>query len=226
MILRVNEKDYTIEDSWYGMTYARFKEVVEACELPVIERLNKLTNIPISELNQLTLKQLAFICDATQFMEYYEEALLFVKGYKDDLMIGRKTYGQLEQAKTFLQYKKPLLALTEIVELYYGENINDTPFVDSMGRGLELISKIDLFLKGFPELYEYEPTAEEIEAGVEDLSALGSFYTVKKISEKYQKHPDEILKWEAAVAYSILKADAIESRINRNLQKIAMRKKK
>lgn len=226
MILRVNEKDYTIEDSWYGMTYARFKEVVEACELPVIERLNKLTNIPISELNQLTLKQLAFICDATQFLEYYEEALLFVKGYKDDLMIGRKTYGQLEQAKTFLQYKKPLLALTEIVELYYGENINDTPFVDSMGRGLELISKIDLFLKGFPELYEYEPTAEEIEAGVEDLSALGSFYTVKKISEKYQKHPDEILKWEAAVAYSILKADAIESRINRNLQKIAMRKKK
>jgi len=85
------------------------------------------------------------------------------------------------------------------VELYLGENINDALIVDSMGKGLELLTKIDNFVRSFPELYEYEPTADEIEAGVEDLTALGSFYTVKKLSEKYQKHPDEILKWEAAV---------------------------
>lgn len=227
MQCKIDGKDYHIKQSWAEFTYAQYCEVVKAVELPPVERLAVFTGIPITELNKCTCSQLAVLFEAVAWMESYEDCLLFVKDYSDELSIHKRTYGELEKAKVALQLNKiPLLALGKIVELYYGENINDKPCVDAMGKGLFVLTKIEDFLKQFPEIYEYEPSVEEIEAGVEDIAKLGSFYTVKKLSEKFGKHPDEILNWEAAVVYSFLKADAIDARISRNLQTIYQRKRK
>lgn len=224
MIIKINDKDYSIKQTWSEFTYAELCSVVNACELPLVEKLSRLSGVPIDIINSLSLPQMAFLCDSVSFMEEYENCLLFVKSYKDELSIAKGTYGNLEMAKTHLK-SKPLLALGKIVEIYYGEDISDKPCLESLGRGLSLLEKIDTFVKSFPELYEYEPTREELEAGVDDLTKLGSFYTVKKMSEKFQKHPDEILEWQAGIVYKFLQADAIDSRINRNLQKIYSRKK-
>lgn len=224
MTIKINDKDYSIKQTWKEFTYSELCEVVKSCELPLLEKVSKFSGIPFSVINTLTLPQMSFICDSVAFMEEYENCLLFVKDYKDDLSIAKETYGKLELAKTHLR-GKPLLALGKIVEIYYGEDISDRPCLECLGKGLSLLEKIDSFVKSFPELYEYEPTKEELEAGVEDLTKLGSFYTVKKMSEKFQKHPDEILEWQAGVVYKFLQADAIDSRINRNLQKIYSRKK-
>jgi hypothetical protein len=227
MQCKIDGKEYHIKQSWDEFNYAEYCEIVKAVELPPIERLSKFTNIPIDVFNKCTCPQLAVLFEAVGWMESYEDCLLFCKDYNDELSIAKCTYGQLEQAKVQLQLHKatPLLALSGIVELYYGEKINDKPCVDNLGKGLFVLAKIEEFLKGYQELYEYEPTNEEIEAGVEDLAKLGAFYTVKKMSEKFGKHPDEILKWEAGVVYAFLKADAIDARINKNLQKIYARKK-
>jgi hypothetical protein len=224
---KIDGKEYHIKQSWAEFTYDEYCDIINAVELPPVERLSKFTNIPIDVLNKCTSPQLAVLFEAVGWIESYEDCLLFCKDYKDELSIAKGTYGQLEQAKVQLQLHKdkPLLALSGIVELYYGEKISDKPCVDCLGKGLFVLTKIEEFLKGYQELYEYEPTNEEIEAGVEDLAKLGAFYTVKKMSEKFGKHPDEILKWEAGVVYAFLKADAIDARINKNLQKIYARKK-
>lgn len=227
MQCKIDGKEYHIKQSWNEFTYAQYCEIVKAVELQPIERLAVFTGIPILELNKCTSSQLSVLFETVSFMESYEDCLLFVKDYSDELSIHKRTYGELEQAKVQLQLHKqtPLLALSGIVELYYGENIDDKPCIDTMGKGLFVLTKIEEFLKGYQELYEYEASPEEIEAGVEDLAKLGAFYTVKKLSEKFGKHPDEILKWEAGVVYAFLKADAIDARINKNLQKIYARKK-
>lgn len=223
--VKVDTKEYSFETKWQEFTYSRFCEVVGASDSSLIERLSKYTTIPIINLNGLDFAQISYLTGLCAFMDNHEDAILFCKPYSDDLSIAKETYQKIEMAKTYLQSKKPILALSEIVELYYGENLKDTLIVDSLGKGLALLQKIDEFTKSYPELYEYQPTPEEVEAGVEDLSVLGSFYTVKKMAEKFQKHPDEILNWEAGVVYAFLKADAIDARINRNLQKIYSRKK-
>lgn len=225
-MIRIDGKDYHIKTRWTEFTYSEFCEVVKASEFDFMNKLSVYTSIPFQVLKQCSVNQISVLCGLVGWMEDYENCLLFVKDYKDDLSIGGNTYEKIERAKVILQGGKPLLALGGLVELYYGEDISNVCCIDSMGKGLHVLTKIDEFLKRYKELFEYEPTPEELEAGVEDLGKLGSFYTVKKLSEKYHKHPDEILKWEAAVAYSILQADAIDSRISRNLQKIYSRKTK
>lgn len=228
MQCKIDGKEYTIKQSWNELTYSEYCEVVNAAELPAIERLSKFSGIHLDVLNKCTSAQLAVLFQSVAWLEDYEDCLLFVKGYDDGLNFPKTTYGQLEQSKVCLQLhgNKPLLALGKLVELYYGDIIDDKPCVDAIGKGLFILTKIEAFLKSYPELYEYEPTSEEIEAGVEDLTKLGAFYTVKKMAEKFGKHPDEILKWECGVVYAFLKADAIDARINRNLQAIHNRKRK
>lgn len=223
--IKIDGKSYEVVTTWVEMKYSHYCRVVNVSEESVMNKLSIFTGIEENILSKCSLAQICYLCELVSFMDDYENALLFVKSYEDDLSIAKKTYGQIEQAKTVLQYKKPLLALGDLVELYYCEKMIDAHIVDSMGRGLALVAKIDNFMKSYPELYEYEPTNEEIEAGVEDLAKLGSFYTVKKLADRYHKHPDEILKWEAGVVYAMLRTDAIENRISNNLQKIAMRKK-
>jgi len=224
VIIRIDGKDYTVFTSWSDITYSHFCDIVKYSDAGIVERLNAYTRLPDDIINKLTVKQLEAVAGMVAWMDEYENCLLFVKGYEDDLSIGERTYGELETCKAYLK-DKPLLALGKLVEVYYGENIKDVLAIDAMGRGLSVLTKIDLFLKKFPELYEYEPTAEEVEAGVEDFNKVGSFYTVKKLAEKHSKHPDEILQWQALIVYRFLQTDAIEARVNRNLLKIYSRKK-
>lgn len=67
----------------------------------------------------------------------------------------------------------------------------------------------------------YEPTAEEISAGIKDLSQkLGEFGTSKAIAKAFGKDPDEILKWEYAKVFGILYTDLEEAKFQMKYQKI------
>lgn len=228
MQCKIEDITYHIKESWHELTYAEYCNVVRCQDKPPIERLSLLTGIDIDTLNKCNSKQLSILFSAVSWMDEYEDVLLFTHSYVGTLNIGAQTYGQLEKAKVALQLAgdKPILAIGELINIYYSEQINNTSCVEAIGRGVWLLNEINIFLGKFTELYEYEPTVEEIEAGVDELSKLGSFYTVKKLSEKFCKHPDEVLKWEAVIVYSFLKAEAIDSKISRNLQNIYKRKSK
>lgn len=222
---KIDDTEYTIKERWSELTVAEY--LVIASDLKPIEKLSKFTGIPVEKVESLSCGQLAVMFGAMAWSDDYNDGLLFVRSLESKVNIGKSTYGNLEKAKLSLQKysQRPMLSVVELVKIYEGEDISELPFIENIGRGIAILEKINTFLSGFKELYEYEPTPEEIEAGVEDLNKLGSFYTVKKLSEKFGKHPDEILNWEAAIVYSFLKADAIDARISQNLQKIYQRKK-
>ena len=103
--------------------------------------------------------------------------------------------------------------------------MEDENLLKVLGKGAFVLDKISKFVHEFKRLSEYEPTPEEIEAGVDELNVFGVFATVDALAEKYSKDPDEILKWEARKVYTILIKDFDKSQIERRINKIRSRKK-
>ena len=64
----------------------------------------------------------------------------------------------------------------------------------------------------------YTPTAEEERAGLARLnSEVGAMGTVNALAQKFGKDPDEILRWEWAKVFGILRTDLKEYLYNRRL---------
>lgn len=57
----------------------------------------------------------------------------------------------------------------------------------------------------------YDPTAEEISAGIRDLSKkIGDFGTIKALAKTYGQDPDEVLKWKYGKVFGLLYTDLEE----------------
>lgn len=69
-------------------------------------------------------------------------------------------------------------------------------------------------------LLDYQPSADELAAGVKELGEkVGSMATIKALAKSYGKDPDEILRWEYSKVFGILYTDLEERKYEMKLQK-------
>ncbi len=75
--------------------------------------------------------------------------------------------------------------------------------------------------------FDYTPTVEEQTAGIEQFNAeVGCFATIKALAKAYSKDPDEVLMWDYAKVFEILRTDLAEAKYNRRYSAVLQRKAK
>lgn len=71
------------------------------------------------------------------------------------------------------------------------------------------------------EMLHYEPSADELAAGIRELSRrVGSFSTIKALAKSYGRDPDEILQWDYAKIFGILYTDLEEHKFEEKYAKV------
>lgn len=224
--LKINDKPYSIKTEWSEFSFKEYALLFTGADKPLAESIALYSGLPIAIVNQLSLEQLSFVCDATAFAEQPDNALIFAQAYTDDLNIGRRTYKELEQSLIFIRNAgSPLAAIDKVVNVYYGEDISDQPLLKVLGKGVHVLNLISKFMLEFKRLNEYEPTLDELEAGVEDLAKFGFFGTAVQFARKYGQTHDEILNMPAREVYTTLLYDFEQSEVERKLNQIRSRKK-
>ncbi len=224
--LKINDKPYEIKTEWSEFSFKEYAALFKVADKPLVEKISLYSGLPVAIVNQLTLEQLSFVCEAISFIEQPENALIFAEAYTDDLNIGRRTYKELEQSLIFIRnIGSPLAAIDKVVSVYYSEDISDQPLLKVLGKGQHVLNLISKFMLEFKRLNEYEPTIEELEAGVEDLAKFGFFGTAVQFARKYGQTHDEILNMPAREVYTTLLYDFEQSEVERKLNQIRSRKK-
>lgn len=70
------------------------------------------------------------------------------------------------------------------------------------------------------EKLKYEPTAEELRAGIKSYSeAVGDMATIKALAKAYHIDPDDVLRWEWGKVFGILSTDLEEFKFSERLRK-------
>lgn len=224
--LKINDKPYSIKTEWSEFSFKEYAALFKIADKPLVEKISLYSGLPVAIVSQLSLEQLSFVCEAISFIEQPENALIFAEAYSDELNIGKRTYKELEQSLIFIRnIGSPLAAIDKVVSVYYGEDISDQPLLKVLGKGQHVLNLISKFMLEFKRLNEYEPTIEELEAGVEELSKFGFFGTAVQFARKYGQTHDEILNMPAREVYTTLLYDFEQSEVERKLNQIRSRKK-
>lgn len=224
--LKINDKPYSIKTEWSEFSFKEYAALFKIADKPLVEKISLYSGLPVAIVSQLSLEQLSFVCEAISFIEQPENALIFAEAYSDELNIGKRTYKELEQSLIFIRnIGSPLAAIDKVVNVYYGEDISDQPLLKVLGKGQHVLNLISKFMLEFKRLNEYEPTIEELEAGVEELSKFGFFGTAVQFARKYGQTHDEILNMPAREVYTTLLYDFEQSEVERKLNQIRSRKK-
>lgn len=224
--LIINNKSYSIKTQWAEFTFSEYAVLVRASGKSLQERLIIYTGIPGELVSKLTLAQVAFISDSLSFLDEPENAFIFAHKYEDDLNVGRKTYGEFEQALIFIRKaENQILSIPKVIECFYGEKLEDENVLKVLGKGAFVLDKISKFVHEFKRLGEYEPSVEELEAGVEELNKFGFFATAVQLARKYGKTHDDILNMPAREVYNTLLYDFEQSEVEKRINKIRSRKK-
>jgi hypothetical protein len=75
------------------------------------------------------------------------------------------------------------------------------------------------------KLLKYEPSPEEIQAGILRMfEEVGEFGTIKALAKAYHIDPDAVLKWEYGKVFGILYTDMKEIVFNKSLNKVLEKK--
>lgn len=224
--LKINDKPYSIKTEWSEFSFKEYAALFKIADKPLVEKISLYSGLPVAIVSQLSLEQLSFVCEAISFIEQPENALIFAEAYSDELNIGKRTYKELEQSLIFIRnIGSPLAAIDKVVNVYCGEDISDQPLLKVLGKGQHVLNLISKFMLEFKRLNEYEPTIEELEAGVEELSKFGFFGTAVQFARKYGQTHDEILNMPAREVYTTLLYDFEQSEVERKLNQIRSRKK-
>ena len=224
--LKINEKPYSIKTEWSEFSLKEYAALFKVADKPLVEKISLYSGLPVAIVSQLSLEQLSFVLESISFIEQPENALIFAEAYSDELNIGKRTYKELEQSLIFIRnIGSPLAAIDKVVSVYYGEDISEQSLLKVLGKGQHVLNLISKFMLEFKRLNEYEPTIDELEAGVEELSKFGFFGTAVQFARKYGQTHDEILNMPAREVYTTLLYDFEQSEVERKLNQIRSRKK-
>jgi hypothetical protein len=116
---------------------------------------------------------------------------------------------------------KPYRKLLNVAMLYYPEEKNPVRLI---GLGLSIINQIAVFLETYEEMLYSEPEPEAVSAGVENLSAFGSWGTAFVLSGKDPLKVNEILQRPAIEIYTALFYSWKESRYQKALMEARLKK--
>lgn len=224
--IKINDKIYKVKTEWSEFLYKDFVKVIQCDGKSLAERISICSEIPLDLVNKLTFKQVSFLCEAFTFLDEPDNVLLFAKPFKDELNIGRRTYKELEESLIYIRKaSNHVLSFDKVIKIYYDEDISEQPILDCFGKCSFVLDLINKFLTEFKRLGEYEPSLEEIEAGVDELSKFGFFSTAIQLARKYGQTHDEVLNMPAREVYTTLLYDFEQSEVEKRLNQIRSRKK-
>jgi hypothetical protein len=145
-----------------------------------------------------------------------------------DIKGGKLTFGQrIELGRIFqtndvdvVKFDKVFLCLHK-----FEPKITEYPkLLDYFNR---IVEGVAFWVEQEQTLLKYDPTAEEVQAGIKDLSdKIGEYGTVKAIAKNYGKDPDEILEWEYGKVFGILYTDLEEYKYQQRFNKVLEKKYK
>lgn len=85
----------------------------------------------------------------------------------------------------------------------------------------EIMDGLQYWFEQEKTLLKYDPTADEMAAGIRDYSQkVGDFGTVKSLAKAYNQDPDMILNWEYGKVFGILYTDLEEYKYNQRFNKV------
>ncbi|GHT33976.1 hypothetical protein FACS189434_09350 [Bacteroidia bacterium] len=91
----------------------------------------------------------------------------------------------------------------------------------------EIVESLRFWIETENEMLKYEPTNEELQAGIKELAAkIGEFGTIKSLAKNYATDPDTVLRWEYGKVFGILYTDLEEYKFQKKYNKIIENKYK
>ncbi len=181
------------------------------------EELKCLTTAPREIIERADELQLFPLYTLISFIHECEQMPAF-----QAMDVEQDTYQKMEIAKIELSTDhKPYRKLLNVAMLYYPKEKDPVRLI---GLGISIVAQITVFLEGFEEMLHSEPEGEEVSAGVEGLSAFGSWGTAFALAGKDPLKVNEVLNRPAIEIYTCLNYCWKESKYQKAL--IEARQKK
>lgn len=181
------------------------------------EELKVLTTVPHDIIDRAGEDQLFPLYTMVSFIHEVENMPVL-----QAMQVEREPYDKLEIAKIELSSDhKPYRKILNVAMLYYPDEKNPVRLI---GLGIDIISQIAVFLDGFEDMLHSEPSNEEVKAGVEDLSAFGSWGTAFVLAGKDPLKVNEVMKRPAIEIYTCLYYSWKESKYQKALMEARVKK--
>lgn len=137
------------------------------------------------------------------------------------LEIQLDTYDRLEQCKLAVSEGKLYQRAIKAAQIYYPQEVNAGRLV---GLGVDIIQQLAIFLASYTEELKYIPTPQEQNAGIEELSKLGTWGTVYIMAGKDLAKMKVILEQPAIQVYTAMVYNARAHKFERKLIEAKTRK--
>lgn len=138
------------------------------------------------------------------------------------------TFGQrIELGEIFESSSDEVIKFEKVFVCLHEYKPKPTEYIKLIDYFNEIVSGIMFWIEQESTLLKYEPSQEELAAGVKDLSAkIGEFGTIKALAKAYGQDPDDILKWNYGKVFGILYTDLEEHKFQKAYNKVLERKHK
>ena len=128
-----------------------------------------------------------------------------------DIRNGDLTYGNYISIKNCirnLNNEDEVKTITAIIKELYDYELQTNDFMVIVPFMEKIIADMVYWQEQEQTMLKYEPTTEEIRAGILEYSKkVGDLATVKSIAKEYAQDPDDILKWKWSKVFGILYTD-------------------
>lgn len=142
---------------------------------------------------------------------------------KIDIKAGDMTYYQRIELGKILSNKElsDVDRFNAVFECLHNKKPNPLEYTSLLGYYKEIFEGIVFWSKLEEENLHYEPTDEEIRAGIKEYQKMvGDLSSVHSLARNFSKDPDEILKWKYSKVFGIFIDDLEKYKYQQRYQKI------
>jgi len=145
---------------------------------------------------------------------------------KIDIRGGKMTFGQrIDLGKLFQSGASEVEKFERAFEILHKKRPNHLQYTVLMKYFYQIIDGLTFWAQQEAAMLHYEPTEEEVRAGIKEYSEkVGELGTVKSLAKTYSTDPDVILSWEYGKVFGLLFADLEEAKFQRRLNKVIEQK--
>ena len=203
--IKIRGKRYNCPTKW-----GEVKDLAGLCTKSTLrDEINFLTG---SDLEGIPDDQVFPLITLTSFLEEFDLPTV------EAADVNAESYFKMQSARGILTLPgRAYIKLYQLCKLYHPER---TETVQILSTGAILLDRITLFLSAYEEMFAYEPEAEEIQAGIEELSGLSAFATVYNLAGKDILKMDAVGESTAAIVYGALFYNFKEAEYQKRLNEI------
>lgn len=147
---------------------------------------------------------------------------------KIDIKSGDMTFGKrIELGEIFQSEISEIEMFEKVFECLHQYKPKASDYEKLLGYFSDIVEGIRYWLEAETTMLQYEPSSEEMQAGIKELSTkIGEYGTIKALAKAYSKDPDEVLEWKYSKVFGILYTDLEEFKYQKAYNKVLERKSK